>query len=372
MPEFVWQQKGWTERFRWDSTAILSSLGEVRRRQGELFGKTSQLGFEVNNQLHAAALTEEALTTAAIEGDVLDRAQVRSSVARRLGLPTAGLPRVDRRTDALVEVLLDATRNQALPLTRERLGGWHAALFPTGYSGLHRIKVGDFRTSSEPMQVVSGPVGQEHVHFEAPPARQVADEMRLFLDWLDSEQRPEDGLLRAGIAHFWSVTIHPVEDGNGRVARATGDLVLARDENTGTCFYSLSRQIAKERDGYYSALESTQRGSGDLTPWLAWFLGCLARAMTLALADMEVVLLKARFWASHAGSSLTERQRKVLNRLLDAGPGGFEGGMTTRKYGAIAKASRATAQRELSELVEHGVLRKRPGGGRSTAYDLVW
>lgn len=372
MPKFVWQQPTWTRRLSWDAGRLLRVHGDARRRQGELLGKASEVGIDLGNELQATALTEEALTTAAIEGDVLDRDSVRSSVARRLGVPSAGVSRPDRRTEGLIDVLIDATRNHASPLTPERLRSWQAALFPTGFSGLREVEVGRWRTSAEPMQVVSGRIGRGKVHFEAPPSRRVPGEMQRFLAWWAAGGPPEDGLLRAGLAHFWFVTIHPFDDGNGRIARAIGDMALAQDEKTGVRLYSVSRRIAVEREEYYAVLEHCQRGSGDVTDWLAWFLGCLERSLAQALCDVDQVLAKSRFWVRHAGASLNERQRKVLNRLLGAGPGGFEGGLSTRKYVALTGTSRATAQREIGELVELGMLRQRTGGGRSTSYDVAW
>jgi Fic family protein len=317
-------------------------------------------------------LTEEAVKTAAIEGESLDRGSVRSSVARRLGLPTAGLPPAPRHVDGLVEVLLDATLSYNLPMTAERLKGWQAALFPTGYSGLHRIRVGDWRATGEPMQVVSGPVGHEKVHYEAPSGERVQAEMTRFLDWWDDPPAGMDGLVRAGVAHFWFVTVHPFEDGNGRLARALTDMALAQDEKLSARFYSLSSQVMAEREAYYAILEKTQQGDGDITAWLEWFLGCFERAVAGSETLLAGVLLKARFWQRHAGVNLTDRQRKVLNRLLDAGPGGFEGGMTTRKYASLTGVSKATAQRELADLVDQGLLRPNPGGGRSVSYDVAW
>jgi Fic family protein len=310
--------------------------------------------------------------TAAIEGEVLDRESVRSSVARKLGLPTAGLQPTARHVDGLVEMIVDATQRCGDPLTEERLRGWNAALFPTGYSGMQQIIVGDWRRSDEPMRVVSGPMGRETVHFEAPPAERVPGEMRRFLEWYAADPDHEDGLLRAGLAHFWFVTIHPFEDGNGRLARAIADMTLARDEGTPLRLYSMSAQIRTEQDVYYDILEQTQRGDGELTGWLTWFAGCLERAVINSDEGLNMVLTKARFWQGHSEVNLSERQRKVINRMLDAGPGGFEGGLTTRKYVDMTRTSRATAQREIADLVVKGLLVRRPGGGRSTSYEIVW
>ncbi len=372
MVNFVWQHPDWTSRLRWNSERLLTPLAAARRRQGEIFGKAAGLGFDLGLEAQASILTDEAVMTAAIEGEVLDRESVRSSVARKLGLPTAGLPPTARHVDGLVEMIVDATQRFDEPLTEERLWGWNAALFPTGYSGMLQIIVGDWRTSDEPMRVVSGPVGRETVHFEAPPAARVPGEMARFLEWYTADPDPEDGLLRAGLAHFWFVTIHPFEDGNGRLARAIADMTLARDEGTPLRLYSMSAQIRTEQDAYYDILEQTQRSDGELTGWLTWFVGCLERAVTNSEARLDLVLTKARFWQDHTEVNLSERQRKVVNRMLDAGPGGFEGGLTTRKYVGMTRTSRATAQREIADLLAKGLLVRRPGGGRSTSYEIVW
>lgn len=371
MPQYIWQSADWPN-LHWQSERLLNPLGQARLAQGKLLSQVAALGFDLGQKAQAEILTEEAVKTAAIEGETLDRGSVRSSVARRLGLPTAGLPTSPRHIEGLVEVLYDATLNYKVPLSDERLQGWQAALFPTGYSGMHRIRVGDWRGEGEPMQVVSGPVGREIIHFEAPPGEQVGAEIASFLGWWKASLGTMDGLLRAGVAHFRFVTIHPFEDGNGRLARALTDMALAQDEKLPARFYSLSSQIMAEREAYYAVLEQTQKGSGDITPWLEWFLGCFERAVGRSDELLAVVLLKARFWLRHAEANLTERQRKVLNRLLEAGPGGFEGGMTTRKYASLADISKATAQRELADLVVQGLLRPNPGGGRSASYEVAW
>jgi len=372
MPRYVWQHPDWTSKLRWDGERVLAPLSAARRRQGEILGKAAGLGLDLGLEARAATLTDDAVMTAAIEGEALDPGSVRSSVARRLGLPTAGLPPTDRHIDGLVEMIIDATRNSESPLTEERLKGWNAALFPTGYSGIRRIQAGSWRTTDEPMRVISGPEGRERVHFEAPPAAQVAEEMRRFLLWHERETWPEEGLLRAGLAHFWFVTIHPFDDGNGRIARAISDMNLSRDEKTPLRLYSMSTQIRAERDAYYEILESAQGGDGDLTGWLIWFAGCLERAAAGTEERLELVLAKARFWQDHSKVDLNPRQRKVVNRLLDAGRAGFEGGLTNRKYVSLTKTSRATAQREISDLVGKGLLVKGPAGGRSASYDLAW
>ena len=372
MSRYIWQHPDWTSRLRWNSERLLTPLAAARRRQGEILGKAAGLGFDLGLEARASILTDEAIMTAAIEGEILDRESVRSSVARKLGLPTAGLPVAARHVDGLVDMILDATHRFDKPLNEEQLWGWNAALFPTGYSGIQQIIVGDWRKSDEPLRVVSGPVGRETVHFEAPPAARVPEEMRRFLEWYADDPDPEDGLLRAGLAHFWFVTIHPFDDGNGRLARAIADMVLARDEGTGLRLYSMSAQIHTERDAYYDILEQTQRGDGELTGWLTWFAGCLERAVTNSEERLDLVLIKARFWQGHTETNLSERQRKVVNRMLDAGPGGFEGGLTTRKYLGMTRTSRATAQREIADLLAKGLLVRRPGGGRSTSYEIAW
>lgn len=371
MPHYIWQKSNWP-KLRWQSDRLLDPLGRARLRQGKLLSQAAALGFDLEQQAQAEILTEEAVKTAAIEGEEFDRESVRSSVARRLGLPTAGQPTAPRQVEGLVEVLLDATRNFGAPLTADRLKGWQAALFPSGFSGMHRIRLGDWRGSETPTQVVSGPIGRETVHFEAPPGERVADEIERFLHWWQSSPGTMDGLLRSGMAHFRFVTIHPFEDGNGRIARALTDMALAQDEALPARFYSLSSQIMAERETYYSVLESSQKGDGDITAWMEWFLGCFERAVMKSEEILAGVLSKARFWQLHAPIAINDRQRKVLNRLLDAGPDGFEGGMTTRKYAGLTGASKATAQREIADLVEKRLLRPNPGGGRSTSYEVAW
>lgn len=372
MTGYIWQLTDWEQRLRWNAEQCLAPLAEVRRAQGRLLGKAEGLGIELGRELQIAALVDEAVTTSAIEGETLDRDSVRSSVVRRLGVPSAGLSQPQRRVDGLVELLVDATAHASAPLTEERLKGWHAALFPTGHSGIRRIVVGDWRAGPEPMQVVSGRPGRETVHFEAPPADRVPGEIGRFLSWWVHGGPPDDGILRAGLAHLWLVTIHPFEDGNGRIARAVADMALARDEGTPTRLWSLSPQIQAERARYYEELQRAQHGDGEITPWLLWFTRCVHGAIAYADGELDKVLAKAHFWQKQGGVSLNERQVKVMNRLLDAGPGGFEGGLTTRKYVAMTRTSRATAQREIAVLVSKGLLARRPGGGRSTSYEVSW
>lgn len=371
-PRYIWQHPDWTSRFRWDNERLIDPLSDVRRRQGEILGRAAGLRFEMDLDAQASILIDEAITTAAIEGESLDRQSVRSSVALKLGLPTAGMPPASRDVDGLVEILIDATRGHDKPLTKDRLFGWHAALFPTGRSGLLPITVGDWRRGDEPMRVVSGPVGREKTHFEAPPSVVVASEMDQFLDWFADPDVPHDGVLRAAFAHLLFVTIHPFDDGNGRLARAVSDMALARDEGVGVRLYSMSSQIRIEQGDYYSVLERTQKGNGGLTEWLVWFTGCLERAITSAGRTMDLLLAKSRFWHDHRDAELSARQRKVVNRMLESGPGGFEGGLTNRKYVGMTKTSRATAQREIADLLAKGLLIRRPGAGRSTSYDIAW
>jgi Fic family protein len=365
MTEYIWQQKNWP-RLTWETEKLLTPLGECRLLQGKLLSKIAGLGFNLDNQAQAEILIEETVKTSAIEGEQLDVRSVRSSVARRLGLPSAGMP-VDRRIDDLVSVLLDATQNFDKPLTPERLWGWQAALFPSGYSGMHRIKVGGWREGTEPMRVVYGPVGREKVHFEAPPSKRLDKEMERFLSWWDESKGKVEGIVRAAIAHFRFVTIHPFEDGNGRIARALTDLALAQHDMQRVRYYSLSAQIMAERESYYGILERSQKGTSDITEWLAWFLGSFARAIARSEDILNGVFSKSEFWRTHAQEKLTDRQKKVINRLLDEGPGGFEGGMTTQKYASMTHCSRATAFRELDQLTEIGILR-REGQGRGVRY----
>lgn len=368
--KYIWQNRNWTD-FTWDSGRLLPLLGKARQIQGKILAKVKTLGFNLTSEAQAEILTEEAVKTSAIEGEILNRDSVRSSVARHLGLNEAGLPRAERHIDGLVEILLDATRDYDRPLTAKRLKSWQAALFPTGYSGLHKVRAGQWRSGD--VQVVSGPVGRERVHFQAPPQERLEDEIRDFLVWWEKSLKTQEGFLRAGIAHFWFVTIHPFEDGNGRLTRALTDMALAQDEKLRIRFYSFSSQIMEERNAYYDVLEKCSKDGRDITEWLEWFLGCLIRAMEKSGTTIAAVLAKAEFWQTHSQTIMNERQRKVVNRLLDAGEGQFQGGLTTRKYVSLTKASRATAFREISDLVDKKVLIQRPQGkGRSVSYDLNW
>ena len=371
--KWIWQQNGWP-RFRWDDAALCASLARARMAQGRLLGSLRLLDASLSMEAFSAILAENGINTSAIEGERLDPAAVRSSVARQLGLPTLGLLNVPRHIDGLIEVLLDATRHHDKPLSIKRLSGWQAALFPSGYSGLYRIRVGALRGIA-PMQVVSGSIGHERVHFTAPPRAELELEMEKFLAWFNAFpgnlDGPIDGLVRAGLSHLWFVTIHPFEDGNGRIARAITDMALSQDEGSAMRSFSLSAQMMRERKGYYDILEQTQQGSMVVTAWLEWFLLQVAASAGAAEQTVANTLAKARFWLHHKHTRLNERQHKVMNRLLDAGNDGFEGGINTRKYMSMTKASRVTAYRELTDLVEKGCLVATSAGGRSSAYVLV-
>jgi Fic family protein len=363
---YVWEDRAWPE-LGWDEALVLSRLAAARKEQGRLLAAADALGLEAE----AALLAEESIETAAIEGERLDRESVRSSVARRLGLPDAGVVRLDRHADGVVEVLLDATRGWSRELDAARLKAWHAALFPTGFSGAARIDVGKWRSAGDPMQVVSGPVGKERVHFEAPPAARVPAEMRSFFAWWRRARGAMDGVLRSALAHFRFVTIHPFDDGNGRLARALSDRALAEDERDGRRLYSISAAISVERKAYYGVLERAQRGAGDVTEWMLWFLECFERAVAAALGQADKALFAERFWRANREVALNERQRKVLARLLEAGPGGFEGGITNRKYVGMTRTSRESAKRDIADLVAKRLLVPGPGRGRSASYALA-
>jgi len=366
MAQYIHEIEGWP-RLDWRADALADRLPAVRHRQGLLLGRMHTLGFDLRAEAVLETLTEDVLKSSEIEGELLDKDQVRSSIARRLGMDIGALAPADRNVEGVVEMMLDATQNFASPLTEERLFGWHAALFPTGRSGMTKIVVGAWRNeSSGPMQVVSGPFGRERVHYEAPLADRLQDEMRAFLDWFNDEPRT-DPVLKAAIAHLWFVTIHPFDDGTGRIARAIADMALARSEKSAQRFYSMSAQIRLERKDYYATLETTQKGALDVTLWLDWFLGCLDRAFDGAETTLTHVMRKARFWEALAGQTLSERQSTVINRLLD----GFEGKLTSTKWAALTKSSPDTALRDIKDLVDRGILVKDDGGGRSTSYSLV-
>lgn len=368
---YIWQAGDWPQ-WRYDLGALAQPLAEVSRAQGLLLGRLADVGLALRDQASLEALTEDVVRTSEIEGERLDAQSVRSSIARRLGVDIGALAPVDRNVEGVVEMVLDATANCMGTLTSERLFGWHAALFPTGYSGLARITVGGWRDDANgPMQVVSGPLHRQRVHFEAPPAERLERETARFLAWANSTSG-EPPLLKAGLAHLWFVTLHPFDDGNGRIARALGDLFLARADGSPQRFYSLSAQIQRERKGYYGMLERTQKGSLDVTEWLLWFLAALQRALEQAHLGLDAVLAKTRFWQqlqqgpAPGAAPLNERQQKLLNRLLD----GFEGKLTSSRWAAIAHCSPDTALRDISDLLARGVLRKTAAGGRSTSYEL--
>ena len=353
--------------FTWDAETLASRLADIRHRQGRLLGRMESLGFELRREASLETLTTEVVTSSAIEGETLNPEEVRSSIARKLGIEIGGYVSVGRDVEGIVEMMIDATRNFDRPLTRERLFDWHAALFPTGRTGMQRITVGAWRPASAgPMQVVSGPAGKERLHFEAPAADRLEAEMARFLGWFE-EGTGTDPVLKAGIAHLWFVTIHPFEDGNGRIARAIADMALARADGMRERFYSMSAQIETERADYYAQLERQQRGSVDITGWLAWFLDCLGRAIGSAEETLSAVLYKAEFWGIANREPVSDRQRLVLNRMLDPA---FEGYMNTSKYAKLAKCSNDTALRDIGDLVDRGLLVKNPSGGRSTSYRL--
>ena len=363
---FIHEQPGWPE-FSWDSEPLAAVLAAVRHKQGRHLGKMQALGFELRAEASLIALTEEVVKSSAIEGEHLDPEEVRSSLARKLGLDAAGLPTPGREVEGSVEMMLDATRRFAAALTAERLFAWHAALFPTGRSAMRRITVGAWRTrEAGPMQVVSGPIGREKVHFEAPEAERLETEMESFLEWFNALSEI-DPVLKAAVAHLWFVTIHPFEDGNGRIARAIADMALSRADATKDRFYSMSSGLEAERSDYYLQLETAQRGSLDITEWLTWFLGCLDRTLEAADETLSSVLHKARIWQRINLNPVNERQREVINRMLDD----FKGHLTTSKYARLAKCSNDTALRDIRELLGRGVVVKNPGGGRSTSYRLA-
>jgi Fic family protein len=354
-------------RFVWDHEALAVPLAAARHQQGRLIGQMEALGFKVKEEAVLRTLTDDVLKSSEIEGEKLDADQVRSSVARRLGIDIGGLKPADRHVEGVVEMMLDATQRYDQLLTEERLFGWHAALFPTTRSGMHPIRVGTWRDdSAAPMQVVSGPVGRERVHFEAPAAARLAEEMRRFLEWFNGDTTTEP-VLKAAQAHLWFVTIHPFDDGNRRIARAIADMTLGRSEGSSHRFYSMSAQVRQERGDYYRILERTQQGTMLITPWMEWFLGCLTRAIDGAQTALSGVIDKARYWEKLRSVPLNDRQRLAINRLLD----GFEGKLTTSKWATLTESSQDTALRDIQQLVERGVLVRNPPGGRSTSYSLA-
>lgn len=363
---YIYQLPDWPT-FRWNQGILTEQLASVRHQQGRLIGRMEALGFSLRDEASLEMLTKDVLKSSEIEGEIFDKEQVRSSLARRLGMDIGALAPTNRHVEGIVEIILDATQNYETPLTAERLFAWHATLFPTGYSRMTKIVVGEWRDdSSGPMQVVSGPMGKERIHYEAPPAESIDDDMQAFLQWCENSETL-DPVLKAGIAHLWFLIIHPFDDGNGRIARAIADLMLARSEKISQRFYSMSAQIHEERKAYYNILEMTQKDDLDITPWLAWFLTCLRRAFDRAEDTLTTVMKKAHFWETQADQSFNDRQRLVINRLL----GGFEGKLTSSKYAKLAKCSQDTALRDIDDLVKRAILTKDAGGGRSTSYFLA-
>lgn len=366
MTAYIHQLLDWPH-FRWDDRRLSRQLTLVRHRQGRLIGRMEALGFSLRTEAVLNTLTLDIVKSSEIEGAVLDTVEVRSSIARRLGVDIGATTPASRDVEGIVEVMLDATQNYNQPLTEERLSAWHSSLFPTGRSGMSRIKVNAWRDDSKgPMQVVSGPVGQERVHFEAPAAIRLEQEMKAFLDWFNADD-DTDPVLRAGMAHLWFVTIHPFDDGNGRIARAIADMILARSEDSSQRFYSMSAQIRNERDIYYDRLEQAQRGTLDITSYLQWFLACLHRAFDSVDGTLGTVLKMARFWDTHGSETFNPRQRLILNKLLE----NFEGKLTSTKWAKLSKCSQDTALRDILDLVARGILVKDPAGGRSTSYSLA-
>lgn len=363
MAKYIYQYDQWP-RFTWKHDEINALLGTVRHLQGKILGQMEALGFKLKEEALLSTLTLDVLKSSEIEGELLNYDNVRSSIARKLGIENIGLSVADRNVEGVVEMMLNATQKFNEPLEQERIFGWHAALFPTGWSGMHRIEAGCYRHGE--MQIVSGPMGKEKVHFEAPSPKVVKHEMDIFLKWLNNEINI-DAVLKAAIAHFWFIIIHPFDDGNGRIARAITDMLLARSEGSSQRFYSLSNQIFIEKKSYYKVLQEVQQSSGDITEWLNWFLNCLHKALLTTEETLQHVIHKADFWDSHNTTILNNRQRLMLNKLLD----GFEGKLKTSKWAKISKCSTDTALRDIQDLMEKGILKQETAGGRSTNYELV-
>jgi len=361
--KYIYQYKSWP-KFTWRETDINSIFGEVRNLQGKITGQMNSLGFAAKEEATLTTLTQDVIKSSEIEGQKLDYNQVRSSIARRLGINMAGLVPANRNTEGVVEMMLDATQNYEKPLTNKRLFGWHSALFPTGHSGMHKIEAGRYRTGE--MQIVSGAMGKEKNHFEAVPANKVKEEMDRFLKWFN-DKSSFDPVLKAAIAHFWFIIIHPFDDGNGRIARAISDLMLARADKAKERYYSMSSQILIERKQYYAILQKVQHSSGDITDWLEWFLNCLKNSLLATETTLKKILRKTEFWKVHENSMFNERQRLVLNKLFD----GFEGKLKSSKWAKVAKCSPDTALRDIKDLIEKGILRQEQQGGRSTNYELA-
>jgi Fic family protein len=363
---YIYQLPHWP-RFTWKHETIISLLTEIRNQQGRLLGRMEAMGFSLQAEANLQTLTLDILKSFEIEGEMLDALQVRSSIARRLGMDIAGLVPADRHVDGIVEMMLDATQHYKTDLTDDRLFGWHAALFPTGRSGMFKIKVGNWRDNpiNDPMQVVSGAMGKEKVHFQAPDADRLEDEMLHFIGWFN-EDKNLDPVLKAAVAHFWFITLHPFDDGNGRIARAISDMQLSRADNSSARFYSMSAQIRKERKEYYDILETTQKGTMDITLWLNWFLECLGRSFEASQETLAIVFKKAKFYERNATTQLNLRQQKIISKLLD----GFDGKLNSSKWAVITKTSQDTALRDIQDLINKNILKKENSGGRSTSYDL--
>jgi len=366
MNKYIHQLIDWPH-FTWDNDDLLYTLGNVRNVQGKLVGKMESLGFDLRKEAVLETMTLDIIKSTEIEGEILNPEQVRSSIARRLGMDFPGLVPSDRNVDGIVDLMIDATENFNKPMTSDRLFDWQSGLFPTGRSGIYKITVGDWRKDSTgPMQVVSGAMGKEKVHFQAPDAVKLDSEMTTFLNWFNTE-KTLDPVIKAGVAHLWFVTIHPFDDGNGRIARAIADMLLARSDGTHQRFYSMSAQIRSARKDYYNILEQTQTGNLDITEWLKWFLNCLSDALNSTDTILAKVLYKAQFWNKQTATVLNDRQKQMLNKLLD----GFTGKLTSSKWAKIAKCSADTALRDIQDLMNKGILRKESSGGRSTNYELV-
>ena len=362
---YIYNHPNWPH-FEWNNAKLLPLLSYIRNRQGKLIGKMGALGFELQNEANLEILTLDITKSTEIEGEFLDKEQVRSSIARRLGLDIPGLVQTDRNIEGIVDLMLDATKNYDKELTKERLLSWHAFLFPTGKSGIYKIISGGWRDDSTgPMQVVSGALGKEKIHYQAPPAAQLENEMQIFVDWFNLEQG-NDLVLKSAIAHLWFVTLHPFEDGNGRIARALSDMLLARSDEQSYRFYSMSTQIRKERNSYYDILEKTQQGNLDITNWLEWYLNCLLHAIENSEKILEKIMIKHYFWVKNSHITLNDRQRKILNMLMDD----LEGALNTSKWAKIGKCSQDTALRDIQDLIEKGILVKSKQGGRNTNYEL--
>ena len=362
MAKYIYQHKGWTN-FKWKDKAINTIFGEVRNLQGKISGQMNALVFSAKEEATLTTLTLDVVKSSEIEGEQLNYEQVRSSIARRLGINIAGLVPSNRNIEGIVDMMLNATRNYQDPLTEERLYGWHSALFPTGHSGMYKIETGCYRTGE--MQIVSGAMGKEKIHYEAVAPGLVKTEMDKFLNWFNDNVKT-DPVLKAAIAHFWFIIIHPFDDGNGRVARAISDMLLTRAENSPERFYSMSGQILVERKRYYEVLQKVQHSNGDITEWLDWFLHCLKKALLETENTLQKILRKAEFWKIHEKTPLNERQRLILNKLLD----GFAGKLKSSKWAKIAKCSADTALRDIKDLINKGILQQEQGGGRSTNYEL--